>query len=135
MHLHHKNIKFKTAGGDCKSFNLIYCFQCKLCEMLYVGKTTDSLHERVNGHRSKFYGVLTRGAKAEDFVDDEQILGIHLVHGHGMKSRDDFNVSYKLHILAYSNPSSIRSSEQFWIDKLKTLTPFGLNQNCSIKNS
>ena len=134
-YLHHKNNKFKTAGGDCKSFNLIYCFQCKLCEMLYVGKTTDSLHERVNGHRSKFYGVLTRGAKAEDFVDDEQILGIHLVHGHGMKSRDDFNVSYKLHILAYSNPSSIRSSEQFWIDKLKTLTPFGLNQNCSIKNS
>ena len=103
--------------------------------MLYVGKTTDSLHERVNGHRSKFYGVLRRGAKAEDFVDDEQILGIHLVHGHGMKSTNDFNVSYKLHILAYSNPSSIRRSKQFRIDYLKTLTPIGLNQNCSIKNS
>ena len=102
---------------------------------MYVGKTIDPLNERVNGHRSKFYNVLRHGARAEDFTDDEQILGVHLVHGHGMTNENDFNASYKLFILSYSSPSSIRRSEQFWIDKLKTLTPFGLNQNCSIKNS
>ena len=134
-HLHYKGKTFRTAGGDCKSWNLIYCFQCKICDVLYVGKTIDSLNERVNGHRSKFYNVLTHGARAEDFTDDEQILGVHLVHGHGMTKREDFNASYKLFILSYYNPVSIRRSEQFWIDKLKTLTPFGLNQNCSIKNS
>ena len=72
---------------------------------------------------------------ALDFFDDEQILGVHLVHNHGLKNQTDFNKSYRLFILSYSNPWSIRRSEQFWIDKLKTLTPFGLNQNCSVGNS
>ena len=119
-------------GGTCKSFNLIYCFQCKICDILYVGKTVDALHERANGHRSKFYGAMKYSADNVDFSDDEQILGIHLVHHHGLKRRRDFNENYRLFILGYSNPRSIRKSEQFWINKLKTLTPFGLNQNCSV---
>ena len=103
---------------------MIYCFQCKICDILYVGNTVDPLHERVNGHRSKFYGVAKNRVGAVDFSDDEQILGIHLVHHHGLKKKDDFNENYRLFILAYSNPRSIRKSEQFWINKLKTLTPF-----------
>ena len=130
--LDHKGKQFKTVGGTCKSFNLIYCFQCKICDILYVGKTVDALHERVNGHRSKFYGVMKHRADAVDFSDDEQILGIHLVHHHSLKKKDDFNENYRLFILGYSNPRSIRKSEQFWINKLKTLAPFGLNQNCSV---
>ena len=132
--LHHKGKQYKTVGGNCKSFNVIYCFQCKICEILYVGKTVDALHERVNGHRSKFYRAMEQSTGALDFFDDEQILGVHLVHNHGLKNRTDFNKSYRLFILSYSNPWSIRRSEQFWIDKLKTLTPFGLNQNCSVGN-
>ena len=62
-------------------------------------------------------------AWALDSSDDEQILGIHLVVEHGLKNRKDFNKNYRLFILANSNPCSIRRSEQFWIDKLNTLTP------------
>ena len=130
--LQHKGKQFKTVGGTCKSWNLIYCFQCKICEILYVGKTTDSLNDRVNGHRSKFYRAAEYSADAMDFSDDDQILGIHLIHHHGLRNRKDFNQNYRLFILAYSNPWSIRRSEQFWIDKLKTLTPFEFNQNCSV---
>jgi hypothetical protein len=130
--LDHKGKQFKTVGGTCKSFNLIYCFQCKICDILYVGKTVDALHERVNGHRSKFYGVMKHRTDAVEFSDDEQILGIHLVHHHSLKKKDVFNENYRLFILGYSNPRSIRKSEQFWINKLKTLAPFGLNQNCSV---
>ena len=99
---------------------------------MYVGKTVDALHERVNGHRSKFYGTMKHRADTVDFSDDEQILGIHLVHHHSLKKKDDFNENYRLFILGYSNPRSIRKSEQYWINKLKTLAPFGLNQNCSV---
>ena len=56
--LHHRNNIFRTAGGDCNSFNLVYCFKCKICDILYVGKTVDSLRKRVNGHRSKYYDAL-----------------------------------------------------------------------------
>ena len=132
--MHHKGKQIKTVGGNCKSFNVIYCFQCKICEILYVGKIVDALHEMVNGHRSKFYRAMEQ-SNAIDFSDDEQILGVHLVHHHGLKNRTDFNKSFRLFILSYSNPWSIRRSEQFWIDKLKTLPLFGLNQNCSVGNT
>ena len=133
--LHHNTKIIKTSGGDCKSWNLIYCFQCKLCNILYVGKTTDPLHKRVNGHRHKFYDVLRHGMTPNDFYDDEQIVGAHLVHQHGLKNKKDFNCSYRLFILAFSNPVSIRKTEQFWIDKLNTRTPYGLNQNSSVGDS
>ena len=100
-----------------------------------MGKTTDRLHTRINGHRSKFYYVLKHSANPADFFDDEQILGAHIVHDHGLLEKTDFDNNYTLYILGYSNPASIRRSEQFWIDKLKTRTPFGLNQNDSIGSS
>ena len=64
--------------------------------------------------------------------DDEQIVGAHLVHEHGLKRRTDFNRSYRLFVLALCNPVSLRTTEQLWIDKLKTLHPFGLNQKSSV---
>ena len=41
-YLNHRNNMYKTVGGDCNAFNLVYCFQCKLCSILYVGKTVDT---------------------------------------------------------------------------------------------
>ena len=35
------------SGGDCKSFNLIYCAQCTRCNKAYTGKTTQPLGKRV----------------------------------------------------------------------------------------
>ena len=51
--------------------------------------------------------------------DDEQILGAHLVNDHGMKRKGDFNTNYSLFILANCNPTSLRTTEKHWIDKLR----------------
>ena len=69
----------------------MYGFQCKICSILYVGKTVDTLRHRVNGHRSKFYDVLKRGItnNCVEVFDDEQIVGAHLVRDHGLKRRKD----------------------------------------------
>ena len=133
-YLNHRNNMYKTAGGDCNSFNVVYSFQCKLCSILYVGKTVDTLRSRANGHRSKFYGVLksSRAGKSNQVFDDEQIVGAHLVHDHDLKDKKAFNRSYRLFVLAYCNPVCLRTTEQLWIDKLKTLHPFGLNQKSSV---
>ena len=132
------NSDIRTVSGTCISWNVVYGFQCKLCKIRYVGKTTDTLRDRVNGHRSKFYQVLkhsgnniTTGEGMGDY-DDEQILGAHLVHEHHLTNRTDFNKSYNVSILAHSPPCTLRKTEQFWIDKLNTLRPFGLNQNSSV---
>ena len=133
-YLNHRNNMYKTVGGDCNVFNVVYCFQCKLCNILYVGKTVDSLKSRANGHRSKFYGVLrsSRTADPNRVYDDEQIVGAHLVNEHGLKRQTDFNHSYRLFVLALCNPVCLRTTEQLWIDKLKTMHPFGLNQKSSV---
>ena len=120
--LHHNGREIKTVGGDCKSWNVIYCFQCKLCNIRYVGKTVDPLHCRVNGHRHKYYDVLRHSdtVRARRVYDDEQILGAHLANEHGFKRRSDFNKSYKVFIMAHCNPVSLRRTEQFWMGLTKT---------------
>ena len=67
--------------------------------------------------------------------DDEQILGAHLAHEHSFKRNGDFNRNYRVFILAHCNPPSLRKTEQLWIDKLRTLRPYGLNQKSSVGDS
>ena len=126
----------KCKGGTCKSNNVIYVATCKLCSQnnVYTGKTVNPLRDRVNGHRSGYYDF-ARKVKADpnfsiDFneIEDEKILGAHLVAVHNKLEKDDFNRSYNFDIVAFSNPGDIRIKEQFFIDTLGTLTPFGLNQ-------
>ena len=128
---HHGN-QIKTARASCKSWNVIYAFQCKICNKLYVGKTSDCLSQRVNGHRSKFYHVLKNSDTITEDCDDEHIVGAHLVHGHNIERRKDFNLSYRLFVLAQVNPTMFDTTEQLWINKLKTLRPFGLNKISSV---
>ena len=58
-------------------------------------------------------------------------IGAHLVH-HGMTDKKDFDRNYRLFVLAHSKPTALRPTEQLWIDKLRTMKPFGLNQNYSV---
>ena len=133
------NKTVKTKGGNCKSCNIIYSATCKLCDTnnVYVGKTTNPLRIRVNGHRSNFYD-LARKYKGHSSVinmgeiDDEKILGAHLVNDHNKFDKNDFNDTYNFDILAFCRSQDLRIREQSFIETLKTLTPFGLNQANSI---
>ena len=78
------------------------------------------------------YDDLTR--KTIDF-DDENVLGAHLFTVHNKRSDLDFNNSFKFDILCSTAPSNIRKSEQFYIDKLKSLYPLGLNNINSVSGS
>ena len=127
----------ETAGGNCKSSNIIYAATCKLCteNNVYIGKTVMSLHERVNSHRSGFYAVIDAKPDHNDKsfeVDDANILGYHIYKTHNKLDRKDFNLCYKFDIVSNAAPSNIRLLEQHYIDKLNTLAPYGLNQINSI---
>ena len=102
---------------------------CKLCDKNYIGRTTRMLRCRVNEHRAMFYKLLN-----DPNVDlsmsndpDSYCLGKHLIDDHGRLSRSDFNDSYQIFILLNSSPRSLDINEHKWIQRLKTIKPFGIN--------
>ena len=132
-----------AKGGNCKTNNVVYSATCKLCNSnnVYVGKSVCPLRERVNGHRGSYYDTVRKFEANNNslvnflgkfVLDDTNILGYHLVSEHNKTDQADFNLSYKFDIISTCAPAKLRYTEQFYIDKLNTLAPFGLNQINSI---
>ena len=131
---------FKTAGGDCKSKNLVYAASCKLCDFnnVYTGKSVTELRTRINGHRSKFNNILKAYKRNPNLVldleetDDESILGAHIFSVHNIVNIKQFDDTYNFDILHKCAPSNLRKNEQSLIGRMGTRKPFGLNQINSI---
>ena len=108
---------------NCKSSNVIYLMECKKCKIQYVGKTRNSFNTRLNDHRSNAYNP------TEDSIPA-------CLHFHN--NTHDFNRDAKFTIIEQLKNTEDKSEEQretiilqrenFWIKKLQTLTPHGLNQ-------
>jgi len=116
--------RIKSAPGNCKTYNIIYLVQCSICKKNYVGRTINSLHKRMDGHRSKFYEIID--GRAVDITSDEYSLGVHLVD-HGLGNHSDFNENFKTFILENCSPSQLEVKENKYIHLLRSLRPHGLN--------
>ena len=119
----------KTAKGQCKTRCLIYHARCVLCEKVYAGKTVQKLHERVNGHRNKYYDCLNYKGDRRDLDEEDHILGLHLFFHHNQRDRMSFNKNFKFTILERCNPLNIDLKEHLWIQRLKCIKPYGLNSH------
>ena len=119
-----------TACGSCTSRMLIYHANCMICNKCYVGKTVQILGDRINGHRSKFYSCL-RGVMEDKNGgdDDEFILGRHLLLYHNLQTSGAFNENYQFTILEHCSPFNLDLNEHKWIQRLKSIKPFGLNSH------
>ena len=42
---------------NCNSFNVIYLINCPNCQQIYIGKTSQKLHLRINLHRSQIFST------------------------------------------------------------------------------
>ena len=118
---------YNTAKGDCTSKNVVYHAECVFCRKKYVGKTVTPLSIRLNGHRSKFYDCIREAEGKNIEFTEEHLLGLHLFYDHGMREMGDFNEGYKFTILETSSPHQIDYKEHVWIQRLKCVTPYGLN--------
>ena len=103
---------------NCKTNNVVYgviCMKCK--ELKYVGETGTTLYERTHNHlttiRKKQDTTIAEHFNMEDHrLEDFTIIGIEQI-----KNKD-------IHL------RKIR--ESFWIKRLQTLKPKGLNMNLGI---
>ena len=128
-----KNKKFKTGIGNCKTKNSIYAANCKLCGKHYVGKSTQPEHSRVAGHRTDMKKYMNSPQVAENDEEgnnkDRYSLAIHLHREHNISSINGLDEYYTFTVLEKCTPKSIDVKEHAWIQKMKSLTPFGLNLN------
>ena len=106
----------------CKSTFVIYLLQCKKCSIQYVGKTETPFNHRLNNHRNNAY------KSKQDTIPACR---------HFNENDHDFNRDAKFTIIEQIQDNNkthsqkqkiILQRENFWILKLKTLTPYGLNQ-------
>ena len=112
---------------NCKSLNIIYLITCKICKLQYVGETQRSFEIRIREHLDK----IRKGDKSQyvyaHFQDDEE-------HCHTpLEDLIQFQIIEKI----YSDDSNDITNhemrqrriqrELYWISKLGTTYPLGLN--------
>ncbi len=126
------NRKHFSSFGSCLSKNTIYNAECKHCGKMYVGKSTQSLCDRISGHRYLFYDCISKNGNINNKRsenEDEYVLGMHLYKNHGLSLKEAFNQSYVFTVLQVCNPKNIDVQEHKWIQKLKCVAPHGLNSH------
>ena len=112
--------KFVTKTNvTCESSNVIYCLECKRCNLQYVGKTENPIKERLGSHLS----AIKRNVGETD------------VPWHFNQKGHEKMSDVKLYIVEFvgRHPKSDEGRrllglvEFFWIEKLHTHTPHGMN--------
>lgn len=101
-------------GGTCDTRNVVYLVSCTVCDMpMYVGETERMLKQRIKEH---IWDIK---------ADRDKPVAIHF-----NKSGHSYN-NLKVQIIervSEKNTAYRRIREELWIDKLKTVSPFGLNK-------
>ena len=110
----------ECMGGNCKSYNIIYFAQCKVCSKGYFGKTTQPLHKRFNGHRNSI-----DPKKMPTMITDEHSLSAHALIDH--QNCKPFGELYSLNVVKFCKPQDLLKTEQFYTNKYNTHRPGGLN--------
>uniref|UniRef100_A0A1A8LVX6 Reverse transcriptase domain-containing protein n=1 Tax=Nothobranchius pienaari TaxID=704102 RepID=A0A1A8LVX6_9TELE len=102
-----------TQVGDVKDKNCVYLISCKICNICYVGETSNTLLTRFTQHR---YNI-TKNKQTQT------LLVQHFIH-HGWGALTA--------LILESNPNwstaQRRRAERIWIYRLGTYTPRGLNE-------
>ena len=93
----------------CTSWNLIYCLECSDCGIQYVGQTKNKFLTRFNQHRNDI-----------KHKRDTSVSRHFNKHTNLMKL-------YVLQLINLDDQKSRDTNEDYWISRLNTLSPLGLN--------
>ena len=120
--------KYRLANGGsdidiaCRTKNVVYLITCELCQFQYVGMTTQAIRTRFYSHRS-----------AINNHKINTILYYHFLSGH---KAHNCKVQIIYHYNKNDNEAKnvLLNVEEFYMRKLCTLYPFGLNDNITSMN-
>ena len=103
---------------DCNSICLVYLLTCRICEKQYTGSTITKFRERFNQYKSslKLYSKGRRDFKQKKLLQ-------HFYSRNHQGTHNDM-ISQ---IIDFCDPNDQEKQENFWMHKLRTLYPNGLN--------
>jgi len=113
-------IKSKTT---CQTSSVIYVIQCKCCKMRYVGQTNTSIHERLVQHRSDI--KLKKSTPVAEHFNNSQCGGISSLTVTPVEIVPKKSTAW---IIPFKELLARMERELYWICKLNTKSPNGLNK-------
>ena len=128
-----KDETFNILKGplDCNSNHAIYLFECKQCKYRfpYVGSTKTKFRYRINNYKS------THRKFRKKYVEKDPALVIKnselkqkLFHEHYCSERHQGNENWSVTLIdQVEDLDSLRKKELYWINRLSTWAPNGLN--------
>ena len=120
-------INNEDINVSCKSQNLIYLLTCNKCKQQYVGETATKLNIRMNTHRTSTTGcehVITHKKECVGFNFSIQVLEKLVGTGYDGDGLLDSDIT-----------KFRQTREDFWIKRLRTIYPYGLNEKALDKIS
>ena len=112
---------------DCQSKNTIYVIECKNCKIRYVGESSQKLKDRLNQHRSdikckKNTVIATHFSQHCPDINFLQVIPVEKVP---RMIPEEYTF---LGLLDNADQVRLYQREQFWMKRLRTLAPHGLNK-------
>ena len=110
-----------TIRVNCKSSFVIYLLECCICNIQYVGKSETPFNIRLHNHRKDVKNTNAIPAYKhfnrhdQDFKNHGKIIIIEQLRNICTTSTETWK-------------ERLKQQENFWIMKLETLAPLGLNQ-------
>ena len=102
---------------NCDSKCLIYLLSCKVCGIQYTGSTVDKFRLRWNNYKSCQRNAANGGTPNQNYFHQH-----FLSEGHNGLQSD-----CEIILIDKTDPTDPTRREYFWMRKLKTVAPFGLN--------
>ena len=103
---------------DCNSVCVVYLLTCRICKKQYTGSTITRFRERFNQYKSK---LKSYGEGQRDFKQKKLLEHFYNHDNHGTHNDMIFQ------IIDFCDPNDQEKRENFWMHKLRTLYPDGLN--------
>ena len=102
---------------DCNSQGVIYLITCGKCSKQYVGSTITTFCLRFNNHKSSI-NWFSKGQRG--------LSGQHLYEHFFEEGHSGLN-DFRAQIIDVTDVNKPTERESFWIEKLNTYVPLGLN--------
>ena len=110
-------------GVACSTKNVVYLITCAKCKIQYVGMTTQQVRSRLDQHRSK----IKKGSM-------ESALYFHFLNPGHTEFDCKVQIIYRHTGDTESAKDVLLQVEEFYMRKLATLIPFGLNDHITSLN-